>query len=87
MNQPTARPSHIRTAPQPAAPGRLPHWRDDARRVLRQSVLRLGAALRAWRQRGRDRAALQELGAHELRDIGLVRHREATAGERALGRL
>ena len=45
-------------------------------RVLKSSLQHaasLVALVDQWRQRGRDRALLRELGEHQLRDIGLTR--------------
>lgn len=87
MSAPTIRPSRTQAVLRVAMPSRLMGWHDDARRLLLRPVPALVATLSAWRRRARDHAALQELGARELRDIGLVRHEEVTVGERAFGRL
>ena len=53
------------------APPRL--RRRAVRRPLRKALDRIGATLRAWRQRGRERAELARLDDRMLRDIGVPR--------------
>ncbi len=83
MNDPTTHRAH----PLARALLSLSCWRDGADRFVRQCWPHVVEMHAAWRQRGRDREALRQLGARELRDIGLARRHEATVGERAIGRL